>query len=101
MRCCVIEAELLVEESNLTSMSMLQEGEEDYSTEYLVQSMDQPEDDEGASDFEPGEGDNEGEEDDFEDEEDVVHTAVKEPVLSKGKRSRGEDDGKEERPLKQ
>jgi hypothetical protein len=101
VRCCVIEAELLVEESNLTSMSMLQEGEEDYSTEYLVQSMDQPEDDEGASDFEPGEGDNEGEEDDFEDEEDVVHTAVKEPVLSKGKRSRGEDDGKEERPLKQ
>ncbi len=101
MRCCVIEAELLVEESNLTSMSMLQEGEEDYSTEYLVQSMDQPEDDEGASDFEPGEGDNEGEEDEFEDEEDVVHKAVKEPVLSKGKRSRGEDDGKEERPLKQ
>jgi hypothetical protein len=63
--------------------------------------MDQPEDDEGASDFEPGEGDNEGEEDEFEDEEDVVHKAVKEPVLSKGKRSRGEDDGKEERPLKQ
>lgn len=91
--------------SNLTytpaCLCVLQEDEEDYGTEYLVQPV-QPEDDEGASDFEPGEGDKEGEEDEFEDEEeDVVHKAVKEPVLSKGKRRRGEDDVKEERPLKQ
>jgi hypothetical protein len=90
--------------SNLTytpaCLCVLQEDEEDYGTEYLVQPV-QPEDDEGASDFEPGEGDNEDDEDEFEDEEeDVVEEAVKEPMLVKGKRSREEDEEKEGRPLK-
>ncbi len=60
---------------------------------------------EGASDVEPGEGEEEDDEDEdeFEDEEeeDVVEEVVKESTLIKGKRSREEDDGeKQGRPLK-
>jgi hypothetical protein len=70
------------------------EEEEDYGTEYLVQQpVGQPEEAaEGASDVEPGEG---------EEEEDVVEEVVKESTLIKGKRSREEDDGeKQGRPFK-
>jgi hypothetical protein len=82
------------------------EEEEDYGTEYLVQQpVGRPEEaTEGASDVEPGEGEDEDDdEDEFgdEEEEDVVEEVVKESTLIKGKRSREEDDGeKQGRPLK-
>ncbi len=89
---------------------MLQEEEEEYGTEYLVQPVGQPEDeDEGASDFEPGEGDEEEEEDDdFEDEgDDVIEECVKEPVEGakepvslKRKWSREDNEEKDKQRLK-
>jgi hypothetical protein len=83
---------------------LLQEDEEDYGTEYLVQPVAQPEEAEGAGDFEPGEGDNEvNDDDEFEDEEeedDIVEEPVPEPSLVKEKRSREEDEGNTGRPLK-
>jgi hypothetical protein len=81
---------------------LLQEDEEDYGTEYLVQPVAQPEEAEGASDFEPGEGDDEvNDDDEFEDEEDdIVEEPVPEPSLVKEKRSREEDEGNVGRPLK-
>ena len=71
--------------------------EEEYGTKYLVQPIGQPEEDEEASDFEPGD---EEEDYDFEDEDD--EEPVKEPVGSKQnrKRSREETDEKEERVVK-
>lgn len=76
------------------------EEEEEYGTKYLVQPIGQPEEDEGASDFEPGEDDDE-EDEDFEDEEDD-EDPVKEPVGLKDnrKRLREETGEKEERPAK-
>jgi hypothetical protein len=91
------------------SLLMLQEEEEEYGTEYLVQPVGQPEDeDEGASDFEPGEGDDEEEDDDFEDEgDDVVEEGVKEPVEGakeqvslKRKWSREDNEEKDKQRLK-
>jgi hypothetical protein len=82
---------------------LLQEDEEDYGTEYLVQPVAQPEEAEGASDFEPGKGDNEvNDDDEFEDEEedDIVEEPVPEPSLVKEKRSRVEDEESVGRPLK-
>jgi hypothetical protein len=89
---------------------MLQEEEEEYGTEYLVQPVGQPEDeDEGASDFEPGEGDEEEEEDDdFEDDgDDVIEEGVKEPVEGakepvslKRKWSREDNEEKDKQRLK-
>jgi hypothetical protein len=79
---------------------LLQEDEEDYGTEYLVQPVAQPEE---ASDFEPGEGDNDiNDDDEFEDEEedDIVEEPVPEPSLVKEKRSREEDEGNVGRPHK-
>jgi acidic leucine-rich nuclear phosphoprotein 32 family protein B len=76
------------------------EEEEEYGTKYLVQPIGQPEEDEGASDFEPGDDDDE-EDEDFEDEEDD-EDPVKEPVGLKDnrKRMREETGEKEERPAK-
>lgn len=82
---------------------LLQEDEEDYGTEYLVQPVAQPEEAEGASDFESGEGDNEVNDDDAiedEEEDDIVEEPVPEPSLVKEKRSREEDEGNMGRPLK-
>lgn len=76
------------------------EDEEEYGTKYLVQPIGQPEEDEGASDFEPGDDDEE-EDEDFEDEEDD-DDPVKEPVgiPENRKRLREETGEKEERPAK-
>lgn len=80
-------------------MYVKDEDDEEYGTKYLVQPIAQPEEDEGASDFEPGEDDEE-EDEDFEDEDDEEH--VEEPVGLKQdrKRMREETGEKEERPAK-
>lgn len=62
----------------------------------------QPEEDEGASDFEPGEDDEEDDED-FEDEEDDVVEVAREPeAIRQGgrKRTRDEAGESEQRPAK-
>lgn len=75
-----------------------EEEEEEFGTKYLVRPIDQPEEDEGASDFEPGD---EEEEEDFEDEEDDKDR-MKEPAGLKQnrKRTREETSEREERPAK-
>jgi len=76
------------------------EDDEEYGTKYLVQPIGQPEEDEGASDFEPGEDDEE-EDEDFEDEEDEKDH-LEEPVGLKQDRKRMREDAgeKDERPAK-
>lgn len=78
------------------------EDEEEYGTKHLVQPIAPPEEDEGASDFEPGEEDDEEDDEDFEDEEDEKEHVEQELVGLKQDRKRmREDTGeKDERPAK-
>nr|XP_024368847.1 acidic leucine-rich nuclear phosphoprotein 32-related protein-like [Physcomitrium patens]XP_024368848.1 acidic leucine-rich nuclear phosphoprotein 32-related protein-like [Physcomitrium patens]XP_024368849.1 acidic leucine-rich nuclear phosphoprotein 32-related protein-like [Physcomitrium patens]XP_024368850.1 acidic leucine-rich nuclear phosphoprotein 32-related protein-like [Physcomitrium patens] len=73
--------------------------EEEYGTKYLVQPIAQAEEDEGASDFEPGE-DEEVEDEDFEDEEDDVVETAQELEVAKQKRAREEGGESEQRAAK-
>ncbi|KAG0594339.1 hypothetical protein M758_UG068400 [Ceratodon purpureus] len=74
-----------------------EEEEEEFGTNYLVQPIGQPEEDEGASDFEP---DDEEEDEDFEDEEDDED--FKEPfgLMQNRKRAREETSEDKGRPAK-
>lgn len=73
--------------------------EEEYGTKYLVQPIGHPEEDEGASDFEPGEDDEEDE--DLAEGEDDEGPGKESIVLKQTrKRTREETGGREERPNK-
>ncbi|KAG0572281.1 hypothetical protein KC19_VG081100 [Ceratodon purpureus] len=74
-----------------------EEEEEEFGTKYLMQPIGQPEEDEGSSDFEPGD---EVEDEDFDDEE--GGDLVKEPVglTQNRKRIREETGEKEDRSAK-
>lgn len=75
--------------------------EEDLGTEYLVQPIARPEDEEGASDFEPSEDEFGEDDEDIDDDEDEAEPAA---AALKRKRSKAEDDDDdqddEERPPK-